>query len=70
LAEINIRQKTLLDTVQKNTQRLTRLINDFLGFQKLEASKMDWNIQKNKINEYVQKAPALCCRMIPFFYIQ
>lgn len=53
--DINEDQKEFLDTADRNIDRLTRLINDILDLQKLEAGMMKFNIQKNDINETVRE---------------
>lgn len=49
--EINEEQKELLGISKRNVDRLTRLINDVLDFQKLESNRMKFDIQPNSINE-------------------
>ena len=49
--EVNEEQKEILDISKKNVDRLARLINDVLDFQKLESGKMKFDIQPNSINE-------------------
>ena len=51
--EINDEQRNFLDIAKRNVDRLARLINDVLDFQKLEAGTMKLNIQENDINEVV-----------------
>jgi signal transduction histidine kinase len=53
--EINDEQEELLGIAQRNVDRLARLINDVLDFQKLEANKMRFNLTENKINEVVEE---------------
>lgn len=53
---INDKQKDLLDTAKRNTERLSRLINNILDFQKLEAGKMVLNFQENDINDAVNES--------------
>jgi len=48
--EINDQQRHFLDIAKRNLDRLARLINDILDFQKLEAGKMRLNMQENDIN--------------------
>ena len=48
--EINEEQKELLDISKKNVDRLARLINDVLDFQKIESGKMTFNMKGNDIN--------------------
>jgi len=61
---LNDKQKELLDIVKRNVDRLTRLINDVLDFQKLEAGRMKFDLRENDINEiasdvYDTLAPAV-----------
>lgn len=49
-------QKEFLDIAKRNVDRLTRIINDILDFQKLESGKMAFNMQANDINEVVSEA--------------
>ena len=49
--EINEEQKELLDISKRNVDRLARLINDVLDFQKLGAGRMKFDIQPNDINK-------------------
>jgi len=53
--EINDEQKELLGIAKRNLDRLARLINDVLDFQKLQADKMRFNMQNNNINEVVEE---------------
>ncbi len=46
-------QSEFLNMAKRNVDRLARLINDILDFQKLESGKMVFNMQKNDINEVV-----------------
>ena len=48
-------QSEFLNMAKRNVDRLGRLINDILDFQKLESGKMIFNIQKNDINELVKE---------------
>jgi len=50
---INDEQRDLLDTAKRNTDRLGRLINNVLDFQKMESGKMEFDIRENDINEAV-----------------
>jgi signal transduction histidine kinase len=54
--DINAEQEELLGIAQRNVDRLARLINDVLDFQKLEANKMRFNMIENNINEVVEEA--------------
>ncbi|MDD5681257.1 MAG: ATP-binding protein [Candidatus Omnitrophica bacterium] len=48
-------QKEFLDIAKRNVDRLARLINDILDFQKLEAGKMAFHVQKNDINALIRE---------------
>jgi signal transduction histidine kinase len=50
---VNEEQREFLDLAKRNVDRLARLINDVLDFQKLEAGGMAFNIQENDINATV-----------------
>ncbi|MDD5328009.1 MAG: PAS domain S-box protein [Phycisphaerae bacterium] len=54
--KINKDQKRFLDIAQRNINRLARLINEVLDFQKLNANKTKLNIQPNDIAEAVRDA--------------
>jgi len=49
--KINEEQKELLGISKKNVDRLTRLINNVLDFQKLDSGKMNFNLKPNDINQ-------------------
>ncbi len=53
--QINDDQKELLGIAKRNLDRLARLINDVLDFQKLQSGKMGFNMQENNINEVVEE---------------
>jgi signal transduction histidine kinase len=53
--KINKDQRNFLNIAERNINRLVRLINDVLDFQKLEAGKMKAHIQENNINEVVEE---------------
>ncbi|MGA2322776.1 MAG: hybrid sensor histidine kinase/response regulator [Sedimentisphaerales bacterium] len=48
---VNEEQKEFLDLAKRNVERLTRLITDFLDFEKIGADKQQFNIVENDINE-------------------
>ena len=50
VGNVNDEQKDLLDTAKKNVDRLGRLINNVLDFQKMESGRMEYDIQENDIN--------------------
>jgi signal transduction histidine kinase len=51
---LNEEQKGFLSIARRNVNRLARLIDDVLDFQKLEAGRMSFNTQQNDINEIVK----------------
>jgi len=53
--EINDEQGSFLSMAKNNVDRLTRLINDVLDFQKLESGKMKFDLQNNDINDAVNE---------------
>lgn len=56
LGGINTDQKDFLDLAKRNVDRLTRLINDVLDYQKLDAGKVAFNMQKADINQLINEA--------------
>jgi two-component system sensor histidine kinase/response regulator len=46
-------QKDILDTAKNNIDRLGRLINNVLDFQKMEAGKMELDIKEHDLNDVV-----------------
>jgi signal transduction histidine kinase len=53
--QINDDQKELLDIAKRNLDRLARLINDVLDFQKLQSGKVGFDMQNNNINEVIEE---------------
>ena len=53
--KINDEQEDFLGMAKRNVDRLARLINDVLNFQKLEAGKIKFDIQAKDINEVVKE---------------
>ncbi|MFA5784839.1 MAG: chemotaxis protein CheB, partial [Phycisphaerae bacterium] len=51
--DINEQQKELLGIAKNNVDRLTRLINDVLDFQKLDSGKMNFNLEAKDVNQVV-----------------
>lgn len=49
--QINEKQKRCLKIAKDNADRLARLINDILDFQKMETGKMVFDMKENDINE-------------------
>jgi signal transduction histidine kinase len=56
--KLNEDQKHFLDIAKRNIDRLSRLIDDVLDFQKLNAGKMKFHMQANDIAAVVQEAYA------------
>ncbi len=54
--KINKDQKNFLNVAKRNIDRLARLINEVLDFQKLSANKMEFNMQENDIGEIIKDA--------------
>jgi len=54
--KINKDQKNFLDIAKRNIERLSRLIDEVLDFQKLNANKMKFHMQNNDIREIVKDA--------------
>jgi signal transduction histidine kinase len=48
-------QKNYLDIARRNINRLNKLIGDLLDFQKLEAGKMNFEMQDNNANEIAKE---------------
>jgi len=51
--DINEEQKELLGIAKKNIDRLTRLINNVLDFQKLDSGNMKFDLEANDVNQIV-----------------
>lgn len=51
VGKITSEQRNCLDIAKRNIDRLNRLIGDLLDFNKLEAGKMNFEMQGNSINE-------------------
>jgi signal transduction histidine kinase len=51
-------QKEFLNTAKRNVDRLSRLINDVLDYQKLDAGKMDYDMKENDVNDLIQEVIA------------
>ena len=49
--EINAEQKEFLTMAKRNVDRLARLINDVLTFQKLETGRPEFNLTEHDIND-------------------
>lgn len=55
VGRLNNKQKKYLNIAIRNAERLGALINDVLDFQKLEADRMNLDIQDNDIKEVVSE---------------
>lgn len=53
--KIKKEQKDCLDIAKRNVDRLNRLINDLLDFQKLGAGKMNFDIHDNNANDVAKE---------------
>lgn len=56
MGPLDEKQKEVLDIAKRNLDRLARLINDVLDFQKLEAGKMVFKFDENDINSVAKEA--------------
>jgi signal transduction histidine kinase len=54
--QLNDEQKEFLNLAKRNVDRLARLINNVMDFQKLEADRMNFDFYENDINEVVKDA--------------
>ena len=54
-SQLDDKQKKFLGLAQRNVDRLARLINNVLDFQKLDSGKIDFDIQENDANEVVRE---------------
>ena len=52
--ELNEIQEEIVGIVDKNIMRLSRLVNDFLDFQKLETRTIELNFSRHNVNNLVQ----------------
>jgi len=55
VGSVNDQQKNLLSMSKRNIDRLARLINNVLDFQKIEAGKMTYNMRANSIKEAIKE---------------
>ncbi|PIQ88624.1 MAG: hypothetical protein COV72_07375 [Candidatus Omnitrophica bacterium CG11_big_fil_rev_8_21_14_0_20_42_13] len=53
---INAEQRDFLDMAKRNVDRLARLINDVLDFQKIDSGKMRFDMRENDLNESIKEA--------------
>lgn len=52
---INDDQKEFLEIAKRNVDRLHRLINDVLDFEKLESGRMEFRMKEDEINQVVKE---------------
>ncbi|MDD4956842.1 MAG: PAS domain S-box protein [Candidatus Omnitrophica bacterium] len=55
VGDVNEQQKELLEMITRNADRLTRLINDVLDFQKLGLDKVEMDLRPNNINDCISE---------------
>jgi len=53
--KINQEQKDFLDVAKRNVDRLWRLINNVLDYQKLDSGRMEYDIGENDLNALVRE---------------
>ncbi|MFH1406647.1 MAG: CHASE domain-containing protein [Candidatus Omnitrophota bacterium] len=53
--KLSTEQKDFVDMAKRNVDRLARLINNVLDFQKLESGKMQFSIEPNDLNEVINE---------------
>jgi PAS domain S-box-containing protein len=63
LGPVNAEQKDMLNTAKSNIDRLSRLVNDVLTYQKMDTGKMRYDIHENDVNEVVKEA----CKSVRLF---
>ena len=51
VGSVDLEQKKILEMAKTNTDRLGRLINNVLDFQKIEAGKMQFDVRENDLAE-------------------
>jgi PAS domain S-box-containing protein len=56
---LNDEQKDFLEMSKKNVDRLARLINDVLDYQKLESGKQEFNFKENDLNEIIKETQSI-----------
>jgi|GEM_PF-4825299 len=56
LGPVNDEQKDMLNTAKNNIDRLGRLVNNVLTYQKMDAGKMLYDFQENDVNEIIKEA--------------
>lgn len=61
---INDEQKEYLTIAKRNVDRLARLINNVLDFEKLGSGRIEFNMQENDISEVVKEAQETMSHLI------
>ncbi len=56
--DVNKDQQEFLDVAKRNVDRLSRLINDVLDFQKLDAQQMTFELLPHSLNDVAQEVAA------------
>ena len=56
LGPVNDEQKDMLDTAKSNIDRLGRLVNNVLSYQKMNSGKMMYDFHENDLNAVVKEA--------------
>jgi len=67
---INYEQRDFLEIVKKNIERLSRLINDVLDFQKLDSGKMHFDMKTNDINEVIEEVSKTMRHLVEKKYLK
>jgi signal transduction histidine kinase len=60
IGTLNEKQKEFLNIAKENTDRLSRLINDVLDFQKLESGRIEFRMAKADINQLIEAVANNC----------
>ncbi|MFH1692545.1 MAG: MEDS domain-containing protein [Candidatus Omnitrophota bacterium] len=55
VGEPNEKQKNVLKTVMNSINRLARLVNDILDFQKMVSGKQEYHFQKQNVNDVIKE---------------
>ncbi len=55
IGELNKKQKDFLNTSKRNIDRLARLVHNVLDYQKLEAGRVEYKMERGDINDLVRE---------------
>lgn len=55
VGDVTDKQKNVLNAVKNNADRLARLVNNVLDYQKVQQGKMEYCMEKNNINKVVRE---------------